>query len=101
FREPLRDNPAGKMFRALTKKAHTEDELPLSRQQIQWADRVFGGGDHIHLGFASTAIGFITSFTPLSANNLFLRVADSIDRAIARTPLKWWMRRVVLIWRKR
>jgi SAM-dependent methyltransferase len=100
FTEPLRDNPAWKLFRALTPNARTRDELPLSRDQIESADRLFGEGRHCFSGFASTFIGSMTSFLPLSPDNGPLRLADRFDRRVERTALRYWMSHVVLVWRK-
>jgi SAM-dependent methyltransferase len=100
FMEPLRDNPAFKLVRFLTPAARTADELPLSREQIEWADRLFGGSRHCFVGFASTAVGALTSFLPLAADNAALRLADRIDRRLERTALRYWMRMAVLVWEK-
>ncbi len=100
FMEPLRDNPAWKLFRFVTPKARTVDELPLSRRQIEGADRLFGGGRHCFVGLASTAIGALTSFLPLEADNAALRAADWIDRRLERTGMRYWMRQAVLVWEK-
>jgi SAM-dependent methyltransferase len=102
FVEPLRDNPAGKLLRALTPSARTVDELPLSGAQIAWADGQFGGASrHLFCNLISVPVGMITSLLPLSANNWPLRVADKIDQAIAATPFRTWMRYVGLCWQRR
>lgn len=100
FDEPLRDNPGGKIYRALTPKARTKEELPLSKKQILWADRQFGSATHRFSGLVSTALGLLTSFTGMSANAWPLRMADTIDQAISKTPLRFWMRRGALVWQK-
>jgi SAM-dependent methyltransferase len=100
FTEPLRGNPAWKLFRALTPNARTESELPLSREQIERADRLFHKPTHCFVGLASTAIGSVTSFLPVSDRNWALRIADSVDRRLARGPLRYWMRHVILVWEK-
>lgn len=100
FIEPLRDNPGARLLRALTPKARTKDELPLSRTQIEWADSVIGGGEHRFYGLFSTALGLITSLTPLPPDNCILRAADRIDQWLSKTWLRYWMRTVTLVWRK-
>jgi len=100
FMEPLRDNPVWKLFRSLTPKARTSDELPLSRQQIEWSDRLFGRHRHCFVGLVSTGLGALTSFLPLGADNMALRAADRADRMIESTWLRYWMRQVVLVWEK-
>ena len=100
FMEPLRDNPAWKLFRSLTPKARTREELPLSRQQIEWSDHLFGRHRHCFVGLVSTGLGALTSFLPLGADNMALRAADRADRMIERTWLRYWMRQAVLVWEK-
>jgi ubiquinone/menaquinone biosynthesis C-methylase UbiE len=100
FVEPLWGNPAAKLFRALTPNAHTPDEMPLSRDQIEWADSVFGTSRHFFCGFASTALGLLTSQVFRSADNAVLHLADSVDRVVMRTRFRYWMRCVYLFWRK-
>ena len=53
FIEPLRDNPGAKLFRAITPKARTQDELPLSRKQIAWANNQFDGNFHGYFNLLS------------------------------------------------
>ncbi len=96
FTEPLRDKPAWKLFRALTPKARTKHELPLSREQIESADRLFGSGRHCFSGLASTFVGSVTSFLPVAPNNWALQLADEVDRKIERTGLRYWMSHVVM-----
>lgn len=102
FREPLRGNPAAKLIRLLTPKARTADELPLSRQQIRWTDRLFCESHHGFFGLSSTGIALLTSVLWPSgrADNLVLRAADQLDNALAHTPMRYWMRYAALVWRK-
>ncbi|MGA2349416.1 MAG: class I SAM-dependent methyltransferase [Terracidiphilus sp.] len=100
FIEPLADNPGAKLLRALTPKFRTQDEKALSRASILWADSLFGGSSHLFYNLASVPAGMLTSFTPLSPDNFLLRLTDIPDRMIAQTPLKYWMRNVVLVWLK-
>jgi len=100
FIEPLRDNPAGKLIRALTPRARTRDERPLSRGQIEWANTVFGDQGHRFFGLISTGLGLATSLTALPADNSLLRWADRMDERLSKTPVKYWMRMAMLVWRK-
>jgi SAM-dependent methyltransferase len=100
FMEPLRDNPAWKLFRLATPNARTVDELPLSRRQIEHADRLFGSGRHCFVGLASTAVGSLTSFLTPAADNSLSRMAHAIDRNLERSALRYWMRQAVLVWEK-
>jgi SAM-dependent methyltransferase len=101
FTEPLYDNPAAKIMRALTPKARTEDEKPLSAEQIHFADNFFGGkSEHFFINLISTPLAMVTSLLPTRPDNLLLRAADAADTLIAKTPMKYWMRQAVLIWQK-
>lgn len=100
FQEPLRDNPGGKLVRALTPKARTADELPLSRKQIKWADNYIGGQKHVFTGLFSTALGMATSLVLKKPDNWILVAADKLDRKLMHTPMRYWMRRAYLVWHK-
>lgn len=101
FMEPLRDNPAGKLFRLLTPQARTKDEMPLSRRQIEWADSMFSGSDHYFLSLTSTPVAVATSLIPgLSSNNALLSWCADLDDRLRYHPVKYWMRAVYLCWIK-
>jgi ubiquinone/menaquinone biosynthesis C-methylase UbiE len=100
FVEPLGDNPGAKLLRAITPKARTKDEKPLTRSVIQRADVFFGGSSHLFLNLVSVPVAMLTSLTPLSAHSILLRSADRVDQLLARTALKYWMRQVVLVWHR-
>lgn len=101
FIEPLGDNPAGKLIRCMTPKARTKDELPLSRAQICFADKLLGNQEHLFFNLLSVPVAMLTSLTTMNSNNLLLRVTDAIDQGLALSPMKYWMRQVVLVWQKR
>jgi ubiquinone/menaquinone biosynthesis C-methylase UbiE len=100
FVEPLGDNPGAKLMRAITPRARTTDEKPLTRPNIEDADQLFGGASHFFLNMVSVPLAMLTSLTPLGPENGLLRLADTADRFLARTPTKYWMRSVVLVWHK-
>lgn len=100
FMEPLRSNPAAKLFRALTPKARTPDEAPLTAAQVRFGDNLFGVGSHFFANLASVPVGVVSSLLVRSPNNWAMRTADVIDRALARTPVRYWMRVVVLAWER-
>lgn len=101
FMEPLGDNPAAKLLRALTPEARTRDERPLTQGQIQFGDRLFGGSSHLFFNLLSVPTALATSASGLGADNVWLRLADGVDRSLAGTRLKYWMRAVVLQWQRR
>jgi ubiquinone/menaquinone biosynthesis C-methylase UbiE len=100
FVEPLFGSPASVLFRKLTPKTRTEDERPLTRQQIEWADGLFASRDHRFCNLLTTPLAMITSLLPVRADNRALRVADWIDRHLARTKLRFWMRAGYFTWIK-
>jgi len=100
FIEPLRDNPAGKLVRLLTPRARTRDELPLSRAQIRRADSLFGESRHFFSGLVSVGCGMVSPLVSRNPANAVMRLAHRLDLKLASSPLKWWMRMVVLCWRK-
>lgn len=101
FTEPLRDNPAGKLFRFLTPQARTQDEMPLSRKQIEWADSLFSGSEHYFVSLTSTPVALVTSLVPgLSSDNMLLAWCARVDDALRHHTLKYWMRTVYLCWVK-
>jgi SAM-dependent methyltransferase len=100
FVEPLGDNPAGKLIRCLTPKARTPDEAPLSRGQIRFADKLLGNQEHRFFNLVSVPVAMATSLTRMKPDNLLTRAADAIDLGLAVSPMKYWMRQVVLVWQK-
>jgi len=100
FIEPLRGNPLLALGRLLTPRARTSDELPLSAAQIRRGDRLFGASDHLFFNLASVPAGIMSSLTSGRPDNALMRAADRVDRALAATPAKYWMRSAVLAWRK-
>jgi SAM-dependent methyltransferase len=100
FMEPIGDNPAAKLMRALTPAARTSDERPLSRRDIARADALFGSVEHVYAGLVSVPLGMVSSLVAKRPDNAVMRLADRLDRAAARTPLRHWMRAVVLAWEK-
>ena len=68
FVEPLDDNPGAKLLRALTPRARTKDEKPLTRSKILRADVLFGGSSHFFLNLISVPVAMLTSLTPLGAD---------------------------------
>lgn len=98
FIEPLGDNPLAKIFRLLTPKARTADERPLDAKTIKRLDRLFSRQEHYFCGLVSTPVGVVTSYLPLTPDNLLLKLSSRIDDVLRHTPLKWWARAVYIHW---
>ena len=84
FREPLLDNPLLKLFRALTPKARTEDELPLSGADLrQIEDSGLWRVESAYCGLISAPVAVATSIVLRPwPNNVLLRAADRAERAL-------------------
>ena len=99
FVEPIRHNPLTALFRLLTPKARTTDEMPLSRAQVRSLDAALGRPDHGWALGISMPVGALTSLLPgVGPDNPALAAADRIDRFLARTPARWWMGLGYLRW---
>jgi SAM-dependent methyltransferase len=97
FIEPLGDNPGAKLLRFMTPRARTRDEKPLTGSDIRRLDADFSRSSHYFLGLVSVPLAMLTSLAPDSTP---LCVADRVDQWLAHTPLRYWMRQVILIWHK-
>lgn len=100
FLEPLGDNPIWKLGRLLTPRARTADELPLRRHQVVRPRAALASDAHGFIGFTTVPLAMVTSLVGLRPDNALLRGAAALDRGIARTPLRWWMRQILLVWRR-
>ncbi len=100
FIEPLRDNPLSALYRYLTPRARTKDEMPLSRKQINWANSLFSSHDHRFYNFLSIPFGVVSSLISKDPNNWMMNLCHAIDKKIACSFLRYWMRAVVLVWKK-
>lgn len=88
FREPLLDNLMLKAFRALTPSARTEDELPLSAEAL---DQIATSGrwrvESAYCGLVSAPVAVVTSIVLRPwPNNVLLRAADRVERALEGRP---------------
>jgi SAM-dependent methyltransferase len=97
FVEPLYHNPLAALFRLLTPAARTADEKPLTRAEVLRMGELFEASEHGYSLLVSMALGACTSLIPrVGPSNWLLKVADRIDRVLARTPLRWWMGNIYL-----
>lgn len=98
FDEPLLDNPAGKLLRKMTPKCRTRDERPISRAQILKGNSLFSKEHHLFYNLFSVPVAMMTSFLTSNPNNRLLKATHLIDKKLAQSRLKWWMRRAILCW---
>jgi len=52
------------------------------------------------INLVSVPVAMITSQFPVSPNNQLLNLTDKIDVLLAKTGARYWMRSVVLVWKK-
>lgn len=100
FDEPLLDNPVGKLLRKMTPKCRTRDEKPISRAQVFKGNALFSKEHHVFYNLFSVPVAMITSLLATNPNNILLKATHLIDKKLAQSPLKWWMRRAILCWQK-
>ena len=87
FAEPLDMNPVGKLVRALTKKARTEDEQPLRVCDITEIKKRFHT-QFFYEEFLSVPFGVVSGIFFEDASNPLMRFAFSIDQFLDRN-FKW------------
>lgn len=87
FMEPLAANPRLRMFRLLSPKARTEDERPLTSEDLE---RIAGNGwvaENSYYGVIAAPMAVVTSLLlrPFE-NNFLLRLADKVEQRINKIP---------------
>lgn len=82
LQEPLADNLLLKIFRYLTPNSRTVDEHPFTKRDlIELADPSKWDARLIYCGILEAPIAVVTSFLlPNSPKNVFIRVADRIEK---------------------
>lgn len=84
FMEPLIANTCMRLFRVLSHSAHTPDERPFSRDDIQWMRTHFPDSTVTPYNYVSIPFGAISSLAFRSPDNVLMRVADHADRFLVR-----------------
>jgi hypothetical protein len=99
FREPLGANVMGAVYRLLSKDDHTEDERPISRDDLGWFKRTFKGFWFYPYGLASLPLGAVSSSTFRNANNPLTRLGHRLDDGVLRHigPIQPLFRAAVLV----
>lgn len=83
FEEPLNINPVGKLVRALTPHARTEDERPLGNAELDWCARRFSMRSH-YLQFLSVPVGVVTGLLKMGGQNAATRTAFAVDEWLVK-----------------
>ncbi len=102
FYEPLGGNPLIRLYQAMTKSAHTEDEQAFLGRDLRWLRRTFPSFEMTPINYFSLPLGVVSSFLFKSPDNPLLRAADRADRALARRvpALHSHFRNVIFVIRK-
>ena len=94
FAEPLDMNPIGRVVRALTPKARTEDERPFRMRDLKLMQHYFEC-QFTFDGLVSVPIGVLSALLRLPSKNIMTRATYSVDRFLGRLPgLQYWCRHV-------
>jgi SAM-dependent methyltransferase len=99
FREPLGANVMGAVYRQLSRDDHTEDERPISRDDLLWFKRTFKGFWFYPYGLASLPLGAISSPLFKNADNPLTRLGHRLDHGVLRRlgPVQPMFRAAVLV----
>jgi hypothetical protein len=84
FYEPLADNWIMRLFRRLSKHAHTADERAFNHRDLAWIRSHFAHFYLIPFNFLSIPLGALSSLLFPSADNALLGLADSLDWFLAQ-----------------
>lgn len=85
FMEPC-SHPMTLAFHKIVRSAHTDDEFPLLPRDVHWLRATFPQARVEPVNLLSFPAGVVSSFMFPSADNVLMRVADRVDRALARRP---------------
>ncbi len=100
FLEHLLDGPFARLARLFYSEVRRLEEVPVSREKVDWANRQFGAGEHYYFHLVSVPASVLGSLFSREPESALTRWAYRVDRLLARTPLRHWMRSVVLVWTK-
>ncbi len=84
FYEPLADNWLMRLFRRVSKHAHTSDERAFDHCDLAWIRQHFAQFYLIPFNFISIPLGALSSLVFPSADNALLGVADMLDWFLAQ-----------------
>lgn len=84
FAEPMGSNIALRLYWKLFPNAHTDDEAPFYRADINWLRREFPGFTLYPTNYVSLYTGLLSSQVFQSADNAMMRMSDSLDRSLEK-----------------
>ena len=83
FMEPL-SHPLTLAFHKIVRSAHTEDERPLTREDLTWMQATFPGFELVAVNLTSFATGIVSSFVSRNPDNKVMQLSDRLDEWLAR-----------------
>lgn len=84
FMEPLGSNPILQVYWKLARRAHTADERPFYRHDLNWLRATFPMIELFPFNFLSFPAGVLSSVFLKRPDNHFLKLCDAIDTWLAR-----------------
>ncbi len=102
FVEPLGSSLLIRAYWRLARGAHTADETPLLRADLNWFRDTFEDFEYIPFNYTSFYMGIVSSKIFRRPDNLLLKACDRVDGFIARRVrfLRPGFRRAILLVRK-
>ncbi|MEL6929147.1 MAG: class I SAM-dependent methyltransferase [Cyanobacteria bacterium J06600_6] len=83
FMEPLGSNLLLRLYWQVAKNAHTPDERPFMRQDLNWLSHQFKQFTLIPINYFSLVFGIISSKLLSRPDNLVLKLSDILDTKLA------------------
>ena len=83
FLEPLDGNLLLRLYRSVSREAHTPDEVPLGRRDLDWLRRTFPTLRVLPRNYLSLPLGILSTHLFADADNPLMRFADRVDTWLA------------------
>ena len=84
FMEPLGSNILLKLYWQIAKNAHTPDEKPFMRQDLNWLNHKFNHFTLIPINYFSLLFGILSSKLFNHPDNLLMKISDIVDTKLAK-----------------
>lgn len=84
FMEPLASNILIRLYHSISKSAHTPDEKPFSRGDLDWLRGNFPNIELTPINYLSLPFGVLSSFLFSRPDNYLMRLCDRIDHWLSK-----------------
>lgn len=84
FMEPLGSNLLLRLYWQIAKNAHTPDEKPFMRQDLNWMKNQFNHFTLIPINYFSLLFGILSSKIFSHPDNLLMKISDILDTKLAK-----------------